>query len=145
MKQLLALVLVLFFAASPTAAAAPSLTETSPRADAQVTAAPKLVRLTFDRKIAGGGPYQVTVTDSGGQVVSEDVLGVDETVITAPLKPLAEGEYTVSYDVKPPGAAALKGEYKFSFGRTLSPVWVWTIAGVVAVGLVVAAWRLARR
>jgi methionine-rich copper-binding protein CopC len=144
MRVLAVMVMLLFFSAP--ASASPALKDASPRAGSTVSVAPKFVRLTFDRPVAGGGPYSITVS-GGGQVWTESRIGVDGGVVTVPLRhSLPSGEYEVSYEVTPPGGVAVAGQYRFELGGSSgTPVWVWVLIGVMTAGAIVTAFRLAGR
>lgn len=160
----IAVVLALLTAGGP-ASAAPALTDASPKAEAKLGTAPHIVRLTFDQPVAQGGPYEVVVTGPDGQAWTEAMIGVDENVVTVPLRPLGPvGDYVVNYSVTPPRQSAVAGQYRFTLtkpgpaatdeqrrqaeaiaGGTASlPVWLWVVLGVALVGAVVAGMRLVR-
>lgn len=144
LSLVLAAVLCLF--ATPPASAAPALRDASPRAESRVSVAPRHVRLTFDRPVAGAGPYSITVT-GGGEVWSESMIGVDDTVVTVPLRSMpSSGEYLVSYQVTPPGGGAVTGRYRFFLSKVApTPAWAWIVAALGGAVLLAAAFRLARR
>ncbi|MFE6610912.1 copper resistance protein CopC [Amycolatopsis sp. NPDC057786] len=145
MKRLLAFVFVLFCLGSPTAVATPVLKDASPPVGSRVAVAPQYVRLTFDRRVSGGGPYEIVVTNGSGEVVTESMIAVDEKVVTAPLRKLSAGEYTVEYSVKPMDNRVVTGQYRFTVGSPEPPVWVWILLTACCAGAVLVAWRLARR
>lgn len=145
MKHLLAFVFVLLCIGSPTASATPTLKDSSPQAGSQLSAAPPYVRLTFDRPVARGGPYEIAVTNADNEVMTESMIAVDGTVVTAPLRALPAGEYTVRYNVKPADSQVVTGQYRFTVGSSSPPVWVWVLVAVVGTSVVLLAWRLARR
>lgn len=125
---------------------AAGLLVTSPAAGAHVRGT-ECVRLTFDRPVAGGGPYRVDVTSDSGESWTTGPVYVDGTVVTASLRKAPRpGKYHVSYAVTPPSGAAFVGSYRFTVGDSpLAPVWAWL--GVLALcgGAVLVALRLARR
>jgi copper resistance protein C len=146
MTRLLLVMSVLFLCSVAPASASPALVNASPATNSTIAVAPQDVRLTFDRTIAGAGPYLISVT-GGGQQWSEPMIGADGTVLTVPLRPaMPAGEYLVSYELTPPDGVQVKGEYRFSLrGRAPTPLWVWLLAGAGLAGAAATAYRLARR
>ncbi|SMD22027.1 copper resistance CopC family protein [Lentzea albidocapillata] len=145
MIRVLLLATALLLCSVPSASAEPALRDASPHAESRISVAPQRVRLTFDRPVAGAGPYSITVT-GGGEVWSEPMIGVDDTVVTVPLRLLpSTGEYLVSYRVTPPDGTVLAGRYRFFLGGSApTPWWVWMVVTLGGVAMLVVAFRLAR-
>ncbi|MCR3750100.1 copper resistance CopC family protein [Lentzea californiensis] len=146
MTRVLLVVFLLFLCLTPPASASPSLLTADPGTNSTISVAPRDVRLTFDRTIAGAGPYSIAVT-GGGEQWSEPMIGADDTVLTVPLRPaMPAGDYLVSYELTPPDGVQVKGEYRFSLqGRAATPWWVWLVVGATVVGVAATAYRLAHR
>ncbi len=146
-----AVVLLTGFGTGGPAVADTGLASASPSAGSRVAVAPKVVRLTFTQPVVGGHRYRVEVTGPDGANWAEDLVGVDENVVTAPLRPLRPtGEYLVRYQVEPGGRQPLTGEYRFALAPAVTedlPGWLWP-AGLVlllGVGAAVLLPRTARR
>ncbi|WP_143046984.1 hypothetical protein [Amycolatopsis xylanica] len=87
------------------------------------------------------------MTSETGESWDRSMAAVDGNVVTVPLRESpGSGVYEVEYQVTPPGKAALTGSYRFTVdlpGPT--PPWVWLAVLVGLAGLVLLAFRLARR
>ncbi|MET9227800.1 copper resistance CopC family protein [Lentzea sp. NPDC003310] len=146
MTRVLVVMSLLFLSFLPAASASPALVSANPGMNSTISVAPADVRLTFDRNVAGSGPYLIAVT-GGGQQWAESLIGADDTVLTVPLRPaMPAGDYLVTYELTPSDGVPVKGEYRFSLrGRTSTPWWVWALVGAVVLGAAATAYRLARR
>ncbi|SER72678.1 copper resistance CopC family protein [Lentzea albida] len=146
MTRVLLVLSFLLLCLAPPASASPALVNATPAEDSTISVAPQILRLTFDRTIAGAGPYSIAVT-GGGRQWTEPMIGADDTVLAVPLRPaMPAGDYLVSYELTPPDGVPLKGEYRFVLrDRASPPWWSWLLIGSAVVAVAATAYRLARR
>lgn len=112
----LGLAIVAIIALPPVAGAHAFLVRTTPRAGERLGMSPQVVRLRFSEPVAGG--EQVAVRLAGGEAipVTTPRLRQGGAVVEAPLPPLGDGVYIVSWQVLSQDGELSVGEFAFAVG-----------------------------
>lgn len=91
-----------------------SLTQSSPQRGSMLTVAPSRVTLTFDLPCTGGQLANVVlVTNETGERVDNRDSQIASNVLSATLKPLSSGIYTVSFRVVSDDGHPVNGGFQF--------------------------------
>ncbi|MCO8273598.1 copper resistance protein CopC [Actinoplanes sp. TRM 88003] len=88
-----------------------ALAQATPAKGATVTKAPTSVKLKFLQKL---NPDKTTITVTGAGAVEASEPEVDGATGTITFEPLANGAYTVAYQVASKDGHTVKGSYKFT-------------------------------
>ncbi|XVU26120.1 copper resistance CopC family protein [Actinoplanes sp. CA-054009] len=88
-----------------------SLAEATPAKNATVKKAPESVKLRFLQKL---NPTATKITITGAAPVTASAPKIEGATGTITFAPLANGEYTVAYDVVSKDGHPVKGSYKFT-------------------------------
>ncbi|SNY62361.1 copper resistance CopC family protein [Paractinoplanes atraurantiacus] len=88
-----------------------SLAEATPAKNATLKKAPESVKLRFLQKL---NPTATKITITGATPVTASAPKIDGATGTITFAPLANGEYTVAYDVVSKDGHPVKGSYKFT-------------------------------
>jgi methionine-rich copper-binding protein CopC len=151
----LALLTIVVGPAAP-ASAHNTLLSTTPEDGTKLASPPTEVRLVYNAAVSTKYA-QVAVSDSAGKLWQQGDPRVSGETVTQPLKPLADGTYTVAWRVISADGHPIDGSYEFQVGEgtpaepraerasergaaggSQTP-WLWPIVGLVAALVVLAA------